>query len=211
MPIIKPIATPTSILVAFHKAVGVNYNPVDGTVVANVASWADEDTHNAGGGLAWMWPVNLTAGALGNIDAALAATAPFDGGTIVSDDSQSLAAVQVRQCATLDAAYTSAIARAVSFTTAADDTHTYQSDPDSVAKLSNCLLGWLAAAAVPDGFYWLAADNTRVAFTWADLQGLAAAFINAGHAAFAVLQDLKVAVRAAETTDAARSITWPAP
>lgn len=210
MPILKAISAPNGAAVGFHKAVQVNYDPVAQTVGVNVASWADEDTHNAGGGLVWMWPVDMPTSALAGLDAALAATAPFDGGTVVSDDSQSLAAVQVRQCALLDAAYTTAIAQTVAFTTAAADTHSYQSDPDSVSKLSACLLGWMGAQAVPDGFYWLASDNTRVVFTWADLQGLAAALIDAGHTAFAVLQDLKVAVRAAATPDAVRSITWPA-
>lgn len=209
MPILKPINTPNGAAVSFHKAVQANYDPVAGTVAVNVASWADEDTHNAGGLLVWMWPVDLTPAALGDLDAALALVAPFDGGTVVSDESQSLEAVQARQCAALDAAYARAITQSVSFTTAASDTHAYQSDPDSVAKLSNCLLGWMASAAVPSGFYWLASDNTHVAFTYADLQGLAAAFINAGHGAFTQLQDLKDAVRAAETVDAARSITWP--
>lgn len=211
MPILKSITTPTGAAVAFHKAMQVNYDPVAATVAVNVASWVDEDTHNAGGLLVWMWALDLTPAALANLDAALVLIEPFDGGSVVTDDSQSLAAVQVRQCAMLDAAYTSAIAQAVSFTNAAADTHSYQSDPDSVGKLSACLLGWMSAATVPEGFYWLAADNTRVTFTWADLQGLAAALINAGHAAFAVLQDLKVAVRAATTADAVRAIVWPAP
>lgn len=210
MPIVKSITTPNGAAVAFHKATQAVYDPVNGNVAISVSSWVDEDSHNAGGGLVWMWPVDAVAAALTNIDAALAQIAPFDGGTVVTDESQSLAAVQLRQCAVLDAAYTAAIAQAVSFTTAAADTASYQSDPASVANLSNCLLGWMASAAVPTGFYWLSSDNTRVAFTYADLQGLAAAFIGAGHAAFAQLQDLKAAVRAATTVDAVREIVWPA-
>jgi hypothetical protein len=209
MPILKPITTPNGAAVAFHKAVQANYDPVAGTVAVNVASWADEDTHNAGGGLVWMWPMDMAPSALTNLDAALAMVVPFDGGSVVSDESLSLAAVQLRQCAALDAAYAQAITGSVSFTTAAAATHSYQSDPDSVAKLSACLLGWMGVQTVPAGFYWLAADNTRVSFTYGDLQGLAAAFINAGHAAFALLQDLKVSVRSAATSDAAKAIAWP--
>lgn len=209
MPILKAITAPNGAAVGFHKAMQATFDPVNGTAAASVASWVDEDTHNAGGGLAWMWPVPLAPSALADLDAALVGVEPFDGGTVVSDESQSLAAVQLRQCAMLDAAYAQAITGAVSFTTTAADTHTYQSDPDSVAKLSNCLLGWMAAQAVPEGFYWLSADNTRVAFTWADLQGLAATFIGAGHTAFALLQDLKVAVRAATTSDEVKAIVWP--
>lgn len=208
MPILKPITAPNGAAVAFHKAVQATFDPVAGTVSVNVASWADEDTHNAGGGLVWMWPMDMAPSALSDLDAALATVAPFDGGTIVSDDSQSLAAVQLRQCALLDAAYAQAIAQNVSFTTAAGDTHTYQCDPASVDKLTDSLLGCQAAQAVPAGFYWLAADNTRVTFTYADLQAFAAVLFTQGHAAFAHLQDLKAAVRAATTTDAVRGITW---
>lgn len=209
MPILKSITAPNGAAVAFHKAVQASYDPVAGTVSVNVASWADEDTHNAGGGLVWMWPMDMAPSALAGLDAALAATIPFDGGTVVTDESLSLAAVQLRQCAALDDAYAQAIARTVSFTTAAGNTHAYQADADSVGKLSSCLLGWMGAHAVPSGFYWLAADNTRVTFTYADLQGLAATFINAGHTAFALLQDLKATVRAATTLDAARAVSWP--
>jgi hypothetical protein len=209
MPILKPITTPNGAAVSFHKALQANYDPVAGTVAVNVASWADEDTHNAGGGLVWMWPMDMTPSALADLDAALALVAPFDGGTVVSDDSLSLEAVQLRQCAMLDAAYAQAIAGSVSFTTAAGATHTYQADPASVQKLSNCLLGWIGAQAVPAGFFFQSLDNTRVPFTYADLQGLAAAFITAGYGAFALLQDLKVAVRAAATNDDAKAIVWP--
>jgi hypothetical protein len=209
MPILKDLSAPNGALATFHKAMQANFDPVAGTVAVNVASWASEDAHNAGAGLLWMWPIDMAPAALADLDAALATIAPFDRGTVVTDESQSLAAVQDRQCAVLNAAYARAIAGSVLFTTGASDTHSYQSDPDSVAKLSNCLLGWMGTQAVPEGFYWLAADNTRVAFTYTDLQGLAGAFITAGHAAFALLQDLKVAVRAATTTDAVRAIVWP--
>jgi hypothetical protein len=210
MPLLKDITAPNGASVGFHKAMQVNYDPVGGTVAVNVASWVDEDAHNAGGNLAWMWPIAATPSALSDLDSALASIAPFDGAAVVSDESQSLAAVQIRQCALLDAAYARAIAADVSFTTAAGDTRMYQADPQSVSDLSSCLLGFQAAQAVPEGYFWQSKDNTRVTpFTYADLQGLAAALANHGFAAFAQLQDLKAAVRAATTTDAVRAITWP--
>lgn len=119
-----------------------------------------------------------------------------------------LAAVQEAQLVMLANAYDAAIAQAVSFTTAAGVTQTYQSDPDSVQKLSNCLVGWASVQSVPPGFYWVAADNTHVPFTWVDLQGLAVAFTNAGHAAFDHLQALKSQVRAATTAEAIATVVW---
>lgn len=110
----------------------------------------------------------------------------------------------------LTAAYVAAIAQNVSFTTGAGDSRMYQSDPVSISNASACMLGCLKAQAVPQGFYWVAADNTRVPFTFADLEGLAAALFVHGFTQFAKLQDLKVAVRAAATVDAVRAITWPA-
>lgn len=211
MPIIKAITAPNGADVTFHKVMSAYVDPTTGQVSMNVGSWVDEATHNAGTNLVWMWAMFATTGIVGSLDATLATIAPFDGGTVVTDESESLDAVQVRQCALLDAAYSQAIASSVSFTTAAGVAHSYQADPDSVTKLSNCLQGWAGTQTVPVGFYWLTGDNTRIAFTYADLQGLAAAFINAGFAAFAALQDLKSAVRAATTLDAARAVVWPSP
>lgn len=211
MPISKPITTPNGASVAFHKATRASYDVAAGTVAISVASWSTEDAYLSGSGLVWMWPVDAVPAALANIDAALAQIAPFDGGTVVTDDAQSLEAVQTRQAALLDAAYFQAIAQDVSFTTAGDDTRMYQSDPVSVSNASACMLGCQAAQAVPEGFYWVAADNTRVVFTYADLQAFAAALFAHGHGAFMTLQDLKASVRAAATVDAVKLIGWPAP
>lgn len=210
MPILKSIMTPNGAPVGFHKALQVNYDPTTGVVSINVGSWVDEDTHNAGGGLLWNWPMVATAAALTNLDAALATMEPFDGGTVVSDTSESLASAQVRQCALLDAAYEQAISADVPFTTQAGDTRMYQASAQSISDLSSCLLGFQAAQATPAGYFWQAKDNTRVSpFTYADLQGLAAALANNGFAAFAQLQDLKATVRSAATVDAVRAVSWP--
>jgi hypothetical protein len=121
---------------------------------------------------------------------------------------QLLAQAQQAQIATLTAAYQSAIAQPVSYTSKGGVTKTYQADPNSLSNLQNALLGLQAAGATPSGFYWVAADNTQVPFTYSDLQGLAAALLAQGWAAFQQLQTLKGQVNAATTISAVQTIVW---
>jgi hypothetical protein len=121
---------------------------------------------------------------------------------------QLLAQAQDKQLAALYAAYQQAVQQPVSYTSEGGVTKTYQADPDSVANLTRMLLAFGAAQAVPSGFYWVAADNTKVPFTYADLQGLAQAIGTQGEAAFQHLQALKDQVRAAASVAAVQAITW---
>jgi hypothetical protein len=133
-------------------------------------------------------------------------------GTLVSvpapTAAQLLAQAQQAQIATLTAAYQAAIAQPVSYTSKGGVTKTYQADPQSLSNLQNSLLGFQAAGATPNGFYWVASDNTQVPFTYADLQGLAAAMLAQGWAAFQQLQTLKAHVNAATTVSAVQAVVW---
>lgn len=128
---------------------------------------------------------------------------------------------KAQQVAKLYAAYQTAIAQPVSYTTAPTTTttagvttttpgvtKTYQSDPQSVANLQAALAGCAAAVATPAGFYWVAADNTHVPFAYADMQGLAAAMFLQGAAAFQKLQALKTQVASATTAAAVQAVVW---
>ncbi len=119
-----------------------------------------------------------------------------------------LSQAQAAQNALLTAAYQAAIAQPVSYTSAGGVTQTYQADAGSVSNLKDAELGCRKAGATPSGFYWVAADNTQVPFSYADLLGLAAAMIAPGIAAFQHLQAQKAAVRAALTVAAVQVITW---
>jgi hypothetical protein len=118
------------------------------------------------------------------------------------------AQAQVKQVAALYAAYRQAVQQPVSYTSEGGVTKTYQADPGSVASLQVMLLAFSATQAVPPGFYWVAADNTKVPFTYADLQGLAQAVGTQGAAAFQRLQALKDQVRAATSAAAVEAVTW---
>jgi hypothetical protein len=71
------------------------------------------------------------------------------------------------------------------------------------------IAGCQLAGATPNGFFWIAADNTRVSpFSLTDLQGLSAAIFASASQAFAHLQDLKTKVRNATTVLEVQAIVW---
>ena len=122
---------------------------------------------------------------------------------------QGLSGIQNKYLGLLNVGYSNAIATPVSYTNKAGFTKTYQADRDSVRNMQDAILGFQAMGGiVPSGFYWVAADNTQVPFTFADVQGLAAAAIGQGWAQFQKLQTLKAQIRAATTPAAAQSISW---
>lgn len=118
-----------------------------------------------------------------------------------------LADLQVAQITLLGADYAAAITLPVSFTSAAGVAQTYQADEKSVANLVKTRLAFAPPASMPPGFYWVAADNTPVPFTYADLQGLSLAMGAQGWADFARLQARRSAVLAA-AADQVASVTW---
>jgi len=132
----------------------------------------------------------------------------WNNATMAWEDLRPLEAAQAAQIGALAAAYQQAILAPITFTTAAGVTQVYQADAQSVSNATASMLGCQAAQAVPDGFYWVAADNTHVPFTYADLQGLAAAMFAQGHAMFDRLQQRKNAVRAAASVEAVTAVAW---
>jgi hypothetical protein len=123
-------------------------------------------------------------------------------------DGELVAQAQVKQIAALYAAYRQAVQQPVGYTSEGGVTKTYQADPGSVASLQSMLLAFGATQAVPPGFYWVAADNAKVPFTYADLQGLAQVIGAQSAAAFQRLQTLKDQVRAAASVAAVEAIAW---
>lgn len=90
----------------------------------------------------------------------------------------------------MEAAYAVASTSDVTFTSAGGMTKAFQSDEKSHSNVKNMLEAY-RVTGVPTGFFWKSTDNTRVPFTYADLQGLAQAMGNQGWPAFLHLSDRK--------------------
>lgn len=112
------------------------------------------------------------------------------------------------QIGVLYAAYQAAISQPVSFKTEGRVSKTFQADPGSQDVLTKAAQGYSLAGSVPAGFFWVAADNTRVPFTLDDLKGLYAAMLAQGWTAFQHLQGQKAAVNAATTVAQVKAVTW---
>lgn len=119
-----------------------------------------------------------------------------------------LAAAQAEQVLIVNAAYASAVQQPVTFKTAAGVSAQFDADSGSQTILMQATQGYVLANAVPTDFYWVAADNTRVPFTLADLQGLYQAMLSQGWAAFQKRQELKADIAAATTVAAVQAVTW---
>ena len=103
----------------------------------------------------------------------------------------------------LQASYQQAIQQNVTY-----NTHEYQSDIQSQANLQSAIAGCMFSLATPNGFYWVAADNTQVPFTYNDLITLASIMFAQGAAAFQHFQTLKASVNAAVDIDTLGTIHW---
>ena len=123
-------------------------------------------------------------------------------------NSSEIATAQAGQIALLVSAYDLAKQQAVSYTSAGGITKMYQADKKSVENLEAMLWTFQLEGATQPGFYWVAADNTQVPFTYGDMQGLAFAFGAQGALAFQHLQTKKAAVNAATSLSAIQAITW---
>jgi len=151
------------------------------------ATWYDQTTGAA---------VEITA--IGQPASNLAATPP----------PPTLAQAQASQIGILFAAYMGAIQQSVSYTSIAGVAEIYQCNTLAISNVQNSLLGYSGILTTPVGFYWVAADNVQVPFTYADLQGLASAMMAQGWAMFQKLQTLKAEVLAASTVSTVTSIVW---
>lgn len=135
----------------------------------------------------------------------------WESGAWTLDVAAQLAADQASQIAVMEQAYVVASTANVGFTSGGGVEQTYQADGgenSSQSKLLQAFTWYEKQGAVPAGFYWMAADNTRVPFTVADLSGLYGVMLAQGLTAFQRLQDRKVSIRAATTSAEALAVTW---
>ncbi|WP_186151050.1 DUF4376 domain-containing protein [Burkholderia gladioli] len=119
-----------------------------------------------------------------------------------------LAAAQADQMLLVNAAYATAVQLPVTFKTAAGVSAEFDADAASQTMLMQATQGYQIAGSVPPGFYWVAADNTRVTMALVDLQGLYQAMLAQGWAAFQKRQELKANIAAATTVEAVQAVSW---
>lgn len=128
---------------------------------------------------------------------------------VPQSDAQKLLIAQQNQIAILTDAYTAARTASVSYKTVSGVTAQFQGDVTSINNLESVLLGFSAnPSGVPVGFYWVAEDNSQVPFTYADMQGLANAFVLQGAVAFQNLQNKKTAVKTATSIADVQAVTF---
>ena len=106
---------------------------------------------------------------------------------------------QTAQIGALQKSYQVAIQESVDYMAT-----TFQADDASQIVLTKVLV----VGSVPDGFFWLDSNNVPVSITFPQLQGLAAAMLMQGQAAFAKLQQLKAAVRNATSIVDVLAVVW---
>jgi hypothetical protein len=97
--------------------------------------------------------------------------------------------------------------QSVALTTLGGVTAMFQADSGSVENITGALAGY-SAETLPVGFYWVAEDNSRVPFTYADIKGLASIITAQGWQAFQKYQDKKAELAGVKTIAKARAVTW---
>lgn len=121
---------------------------------------------------------------------------------------QLLAAAQAAQIATLNAAYQAASVAPVSFTTAAGATASFNQDATAKSNLQDALLASEKSGTWPINL-WLSVAGISIApFTYADLQGLAAAMEAVDAPDYQVLLTLIAQVNAATTIAGVQAVAW---
>jgi hypothetical protein len=106
---------------------------------------------------------------------------------------------QVRQASR---SFTQAITADIVFSTKAGVKQTFQADKKSQESLRSAIQEYTLSGTVPKGFFWIAKDNTPVAFTLNDLQELSKAIKKREWKIFKALQKTKTAIRSAQSVEA---------
>lgn len=157
-------------------------------------------------------PADAIAATREHFDAAMA-RGPFDTLAVVDDvvvvvpdPGPTLDQAKAAQIAALNAAYKAAINAPVSFTTAAGATAQFPQSDQAKAYLAQCIDAGAAAWSLG---LWLDVSNNPVSpFTFADLQGLAAAMEAAETPDYHRLMTKAAQIAAATTVNAVQAITF---
>lgn len=120
-----------------------------------------------------------------------------------------LAAAQAEQIATLTASYEAAITAPVSFTTAAGTLAIFNQTDVAKSNLQNAILGSQASGKWAINLWLDVNSNPVTPFTYADLQGLAAAMEAIDAPDYQELLTLIGEVTVATSVSAVQAVVWP--
>lgn len=212
MPILKSTKTAGGVPVAYHKVIRLEADFRFNKTVAFVHSYTDEAAAMAGLPLVWGWEIPINAGLLsrcddieGAIELALIATdMPFEGGSRVVDQSNTLQGARDRAWAVIKAAR--AIAEEGNFIY---DGGSYQADK---VRINGAVQ--LAAIARSSGAAysetWTLTDNTTRQLDADQVVALGVALGQYVSGLYATGRALRAEINQAETVEAVNAIRWPA-
>jgi hypothetical protein len=173
-------------------AITAFYDSVDSPVPAGVTTIEITDA---------QWQTCLSAPGYTVVNGALVAPTP-------PTAAQLLATAQATQTALLNAAYQAAIVAPVSYTTAAGATAVFNQTETAKENLQDALLASEKAGAWSLNVWQSAAGAIVTPFTYADLQGLAAAMEAVDAPDYQTLLGLLAQVAAATTVEAVQAVAW---
>jgi hypothetical protein len=127
---------------------------------------------------------------------------------VAAPAAQLLATAQAAQTALLNAAYQAAITAPISYTTAAGTTAIFNQTETAKANLQDALLASEKAGVWSLNVWQSAAGAIVTPFTYADLQGLAAAMEAVDAPDYQTLLGLLAQVAAATTVEAVQAVVW---
>lgn len=212
MPILKIIKAANGIPVDYHKPVKLEVDFRAGTAFVAVQSHADEDAALSGLPVAWGWNIPISASVLsqgddilGAIEVALVgAGMPFEGGTVIVDQSDTLQGARERAWGAIKAAR--AIAEEGNFIF---DGGSYQADK---VRINGAVQ--LAVIAKSNGTAysetWTLTDNTTRQLDADQVIALGLALGVHVSGVYAKGRALRVAINQADSIEAVNAIRWSA-
>lgn len=131
----------------------------------------------------------------------------------LSDPGPLLSDVKLSVKQTLVQTYAASLNEPVPYTSEAGVVSAYQHDAKAMAALAAATASFASLGKVPDGYYWVAFDNTRVPFTLQDLTNLSEALGNYNFEQFNKLQNYKDELEAitdstVNAVELALSVIW---
>lgn len=212
MPIIKPTKAANGVPVAYHKVVKLEVDFRSDTSVVFVQSHADEAAAIEGLPVAWGWNIPIQPSVLSQGDDVLSAIesaltgvgVPFEGGTQVADQMNTLQGARDRAWAAVKAARAAAELGSFMY-----DGASYQADKVRINGAYQ-LAKEAKASGAAFSDTWTLTDNTTRTLDADQVIALGVALWEHASTLHAISRTLREQINQAETIEAVEAIRWPA-